>query len=76
MPTADLARFKQRSDDLVACFNSPDPHAPDAIRAELDAYFQVSIDERRAMLSAAGVEEPGEEHLATVVPHDLISDYS
>ncbi len=75
VPTADLARFKQWSDDLVACFNSPDPHAPDAIRAELDAYFQVAIDERRALLSAAGVDEPGEEHLATVVPHDLISGF-
>ena len=25
--------------------------------------------------TAAGVEEPGEEHLATVVPHDLISGF-
>ena len=75
VPPADLAQFKQWSDDLVACFNSPDPHAPDAIRAELDAYFQVAIDERRAMLVGAGIVEPDEEHLGTIVPHDLISGF-
>lgn len=75
VPPGDLAQFKQWSDDLVACFNSPDPHAADAIRAELDAYFQAAIDERRAMLVDAGIDEPDEEHLGTIVPHDLISGF-
>lgn len=75
VPPADLARFKQWSDDLVACFNDPDPRAPDAIRAEMGAYFQAAIDERRAMLSAAGIGEPGEEHLGDVVPNDLVSGF-
>lgn len=71
----DLTQFKQWSDDLVACFNNPDPHAPDAIRAEMGAYFQIAIDERRNTLRAAGVDEPGEEHLGTIVPNDLVSGF-
>ena len=75
VPPTEVAQFKQWSDDLVACFNSPDPHAPDAIRAELNAYFQTFIDDRRSRLVAAGVTEPDESHLGTVVPNDLIGGF-
>lgn len=75
VPPTELAQFKQWSDDLVACFNNPDPHAPDAIRAELNAYFQTFIDDRRSLLAAAGVDEPDESHLGTVVPNDLIGGF-
>ena len=71
----ELAQFKQWSDDLVACFNNPDPHAPDAIRAEMGTYFQGFIDHRHSLLEAAGVGEPGEEHLGTIVPNDLVSGF-
>lgn len=75
VPPAELAQFKQWSDDLVACFNNPDPRAPDAIRAELSAYFQVFIDERRSALAAKDIDEPDESHLGTVIPNDLISGF-
>ena len=75
VPPTELAQFKQWSDDLVACFNSPDPTAPDAIRAELNAYFQSFIDDRRSLLAAAGVDEPDESHLGTVLPNDLIGGF-
>lgn len=75
VPPTELAQFKQWSDDLVACFNNPDPHAPDAIRAEMGAYFQTAIDERRATLRSAKIDEPREEHLGTVVPNDLVSGF-
>ena len=71
----ELAQFKQWSDDLVACFNSPDPHAPDEIRAEMARFFQAAIDERRARLRAAGVTEPGDQHLGREVPNDLVSGF-
>jgi cytochrome P450 len=75
IPPTELAQFKQWSDDLVATFNSPDKHAPDATREEMNAYFQGFIDERRALLRQAGVDEPGDEHLGTVLPNDLISGF-
>jgi cytochrome P450 len=75
VPPTELAQFKQWSDDLVACFNNPDPLAPDRIRAEMGAYFQEFIDTRRIALAAAGVVEPGEEHLGDVVPNDLVSGF-
>ena len=75
VPPSELVQFKQWSDDLVACFNNPDPRAPDKIRAELNAYFQGFIDDRRALLAAAGVDEPDESHLGTVVPNDLIGGF-
>jgi cytochrome P450 len=75
VPPTEVAQFKQWSDDLVACFNSPDPRAPDAIRAEMGAYFQTFIDARRTALRAAVVDEPGEEHLGDVVPNDLVSGF-
>jgi cytochrome P450 len=75
VPPTEVAQFKQWSDDLVACFNNPDPRAPDAIRAEMGTYFQEFIDQRRSLLADAGVTEPGEEHLGDVLPNDLVSGF-
>lgn len=75
VPPHEVAQFKQWSDDIVAQFNSPDPHAPDAVRAEMGAYFQAFIEERRRLLADAGVDEPDESHLGSVVPNDLVSGF-
>jgi cytochrome P450 len=48
IPPADLARFKQMSDDLTATYNLPDARASAAPRAAFDDYFGAIIDERRA----------------------------
>jgi cytochrome P450 len=71
----DLDLFAEMSDDLTRTYNLPDPQASAPARARLDAYFQGEIDRRRALLVAAGVASPGEEHLGTVVPNDLISGF-
>jgi cytochrome P450 len=75
VPETDLARFEELCDDLTATYNLPDPQASGPARARLDAYLQQHIDERRRLLAAAGVDEPGEEHLGDVVPNDLISGF-
>lgn len=75
IPETDLGLFAEMSDDLTRTYNLPDPQASAPARARLDAYFQVEIDRRRAQLAAAGIDEPGEEHLGTVVPNDMISGF-
>ncbi|MCU0274424.1 MAG: cytochrome P450 [Acidimicrobiales bacterium] len=75
IPTDDLPLFEVMCNDLVATYNVPDPAAGAPARARLDAYFQGHIDERRATLAAAGVTQPGPEHLGAVVPNDLLSGF-
>ncbi len=73
IPVDDLDLFREMCDDLTASFNVPDPSVSGPPRARLDAYFQLRIDERRAALADAGIDEPGPEHLGDVVPNDLLS---
>jgi cytochrome P450 len=75
IPEHDLDLFAEMSDDLTRTYNLPDPQASAPARARLDTYFRREIDQRRAMLAAAGIDEPGEEHLGAVVPNDLISGF-
>lgn len=75
VPEQDHAVFKQMTDTLVATYNEPDPRASAGPRARFDEYFQRFIDERRAVLAAAGIDSPGEEHLGTVVPNDMVSGF-
>ena len=75
VPAVDLGRFCTTCDDLVATYNAPDPTASAAPRAALDAFFQSHIDDRRAALRAAGIAEPGVQHLGHVVPNDLLSGF-
>jgi cytochrome P450 len=48
IPTDDLARFKQMSNDLTATYNLPDPRASAGPRAAFDEYFAEIIAARRA----------------------------
>lgn len=75
IPEGDLGEFAEMSDDLTRTYNLPDPRASGPARARLDAYFQVEIERRRTLLAVAGIDEPGEEHLGTVVPNDMISGF-
>jgi cytochrome P450 len=75
VPESDHRLFKDMTDTLVATYNEPDPHASAAPRARFDEYFQAFIDDRRSRLAAAGVAVPGEEHLGTVVPNDMVSGF-
>jgi cytochrome P450 len=71
----DLDHFATMSDDLTRTYNLPDPAASAPARARLDAYFQGEIDHRRALLAEAGVTEPAESDLGTVLPNDMISGF-
>ncbi|HUP73335.1 MAG TPA: cytochrome P450 [Acidimicrobiales bacterium] len=75
VPETDHALFKDMTDTLVATYNEPDPRASAAPRARFDAYFQQFIDARRDALRAAGVDNPDESHLGTVVPNDMVSGF-
>jgi cytochrome P450 len=75
VPEADLHRFKRLCDDLTATYNAPDPTASAQARHAIDTYVQSHIDERRRLLADAGVSEPDESHLGTVLPNDLVSGF-
>jgi cytochrome P450 len=75
VPESDLPLFKELCDGLTATYNLPDPRASGPARLRLDTYLQGHIDERRRLLAAAGVTDPGEDHLGTVVPNDMISGF-
>ena len=70
--SGDLHRFKQLSDALMAeGMNNSDPSEFLRIVDELNEYWKEQLAPRRAAL--ATVDEPGPEHLGTVVPDDLMS---
>ncbi|MEP9417069.1 cytochrome P450 [Gordonia sp. VNQ95] len=70
--TGDTDRFKELSDALmVEGMNSTDPAGFQQIVAELDDYWNDQLAPRRQAL--ASVDDPGLEHLGTVVPDDLMS---
>ncbi len=73
IPPGDLARFKQMSGDLTATYNSSDPRASATPRAAFDEYFRAVVEARRELLAAAGVAQPGPEHVGSVLPDDLVS---
>lgn len=75
VPTSDLALFREMCDDLTATYNVPDPAASAGPRNRLDEYFQIHIDERRAALRRAGVDEPSTEHVGSILPNDLLSGF-
>jgi cytochrome P450 len=73
IPSADLGRFRQMSDELTATYNAPDPAASAGPRAAFDDNFRGLVNERRAALQNADVIDPGPQHLGTILSDDLIS---
>jgi cytochrome P450 len=73
LPDDDHRWLKEISDDLLTTGMNTDDLAHFMARmAELDAYWETFLEPRRALLAATG-EEPGPQHLGTVVPDDLMS---
>lgn len=68
----DLGEFKRLSDELMTHgMNSSAVEPFLRVREELDAYWESQLAPRREAL--AGIEDPGEEHLGTLIPDDLMS---
>jgi cytochrome P450 len=72
LPESDHEWFKEISDDLLTTgMNTDDLEHFVARMAELDGYWATQIEPRRAAL--ATVDEPGHQHLGSLVPDDLLS---
>ena len=75
VPTADLAKFKQWSDEQLASVNSPDREAAAAPRKAMNDYFLDQLALRRDALAAAGhdPELAPPEVLGDVIEDDVMS---
>lgn len=75
VPPHDINDFKAWSDQSVAAMGSPDPHASDAPRAAIAAYFTGQLEHRRGLLRAQG-HDPATappEVLGDAIPDDVVS---
>ena len=67
-----LGRHAERL--LNSAWMAADPDKYRDYLAEVEDFFNGYIDARLATLEAAGVSEPGREHLGALLPDDIISD--
>lgn len=71
---ADYENYKRWSDTLqFLTFGDPQPGSYETVLQEIYPHFSALIDERRALLAAAGVDEPDLSHLGTILPDDFMS---
>ena len=74
LPLENYLQYKRWSDELQAMlFHDHNPGSQEEILREILPYFSSLIAERRRQLADAGIEEPGIEHLGTVLSDDYIS---
>lgn len=74
LPQADYARYKHWADELQELmFHDPEPGSHKTLFREIYAHCMELVEERRAMLRNNCIDDPGLEHLGTVVPDDYIS---
>ena len=59
---------------MLLAWTVADPAEYVRLGQRVGRFFHKLIDARRAALAAAGVDEPGSEHVGEVVPDDLTSD--
>lgn len=73
-PQKDYARYKYWADELQELmFHDPEPGSHKAFFREIYAHCMELVEDRRAMLKSSGIDDPGLEHLGSVVPNDYIS---
>ena len=74
LPLENHRTYKRWSDELQAqLFHETKPASYEETLREIVPHFMAQIAERRARLAAAGVTEPGPEHLGTVLGEDFVS---
>jgi cytochrome P450 len=72
VPIEDYKIFKRWADQfLVESFNSTDPTERTRVVREMNAYSRQLTRIYRDKLEAAGVTEPSEEHIGTVLPDNI-----
>jgi cytochrome P450 len=74
IPGDDYPRLKHWSDALMDNAFGKDNQAFLDVYQGVCAFFDGFLDERWAMLAAAGIETPVPDHVGTVLPDDWISD--
>jgi cytochrome P450 len=73
-PEGDYLNYKRWSDTLqFLTFGDPEPGSYETVLKEIYPHFSALIDQRRALLAEAGIEEPDLSHLGTVLPDDFMS---
>lgn len=74
LPPDDYKKYKHWADTLQELmFHDPEPGSHKAIFAEIYQHCMAMVEERRAMLREAGIDDPDPSHLGTVVPDDFMS---
>lgn len=75
VPTADMAQFKQWSDDQLASVNDGDRRSGDEARAAMNAYLMDQVEQRRTALRAAGHDpaQASDEVLGDVIDDDVMA---
>lgn len=73
VPPQDEREIKEMTDEFLGAFCIPDQKAVAPASRRLNAYFEPHLEHRRTLLREAGVTEPSEEHLGSVLPNDLLS---
>lgn len=72
VPAEDGIMFKRWADEFLSeSFNSADATRRMRVLGEMNAYSEALTKKYRDMLAAAGVTEPGFEHLGTVLPDNI-----
>ena len=73
-PAEDYPRYKHWADELQALmFHDPKPGSHKQLFAEIYQHFIGLVNQRRALLTQAGIAEPELEHLGTVLPDDYMA---
>lgn len=74
LPPEDYQNYKRMSDEFMdMTFNPPDKQRAKQLLKELYSFFNEPVQKRKQILENSGINEPGPEHVGTVLPDDLIS---
>ena len=73
VPGEDAREIKDMTDEFLGAFCVPDPAAVRPAVRRLSAYFEPHLERRRKLVRDAGVDNPDESLLGSVLPDDLLS---
>lgn len=73
VPPEDAQEIKEMTDEFLGAFCIPEQNGVAPAARRLNAYFEPHLERRRTLLRDAGISDPDETHLGTVLPDDLLS---
>jgi len=75
-PEENYRQYKDWADEMIyKSLNDPEPGSEFKVAERFAAHFFELIAERRAKLTAAGVDVPTLAHVGTIIPDDFLSRY-